>query len=308
MIAVTGIGGIGKTQLVSEFVHHFGGFFRGGVFWLSFDNESSIPSQIAICGNSRYLDLFDSTTSPPLPTQVDLVLTAWSDPIPRLLIFDSCEHVKTFRKWAPTTGGCHIILTSRRSDWAQIHGIRTISLKTLKHEDSVNLLKGYISNLVQEEEAILSQIASQLGNLPLALHLAGSFLSRYRVSVPIQEYLQQISNSSLLNHASMKGRGLTTTDSPTLHEQSITQAFALSFEQLRSTDSIDKLAFELLVRASYLIPGIPFEQTFVFATVGIDGSNSEEVLDAEDAIHRLIDIGLFNRDEQGNIVLHNLVL
>jgi hypothetical protein len=33
--AATGLGGIGKSQLASEFVHRYGQYFASGVYWLS---------------------------------------------------------------------------------------------------------------------------------------------------------------------------------------------------------------------------------------------------------------------------------
>ena len=33
-VAVTGMGGMGKTQLAREFAYRYGRFFDGGVFWL----------------------------------------------------------------------------------------------------------------------------------------------------------------------------------------------------------------------------------------------------------------------------------
>src|SRR5258706_2361996 len=45
IVAISGQVGMGKTQLTSEFVHRYGQFFLGGVFWLSFADASSIQSQ-----------------------------------------------------------------------------------------------------------------------------------------------------------------------------------------------------------------------------------------------------------------------
>src|SRR4030095_6695032 len=55
--ATTGLGGIGKSQLACEFVHRYGQFFAGGVFWLSFAEAKAVPAEIAAFGGPRGFDL-----------------------------------------------------------------------------------------------------------------------------------------------------------------------------------------------------------------------------------------------------------
>ncbi len=74
--AATGLGGIGKAQLASEFVHRYGRYFEGGVFWLSFGAPDSIPAEIAACGGAGALDLRPDLANLPLGEQVALVSAA----------------------------------------------------------------------------------------------------------------------------------------------------------------------------------------------------------------------------------------
>ncbi|NJN54880.1 MAG: ATP-binding protein [Anaerolineae bacterium] len=85
-VALTGIGGIGKTQLAVEFAHRYGRYFPGGVFWLNFADAQTMPAQVARCGRLEHLNLRPGFVQLSLEQQVRLVQQAWQEPIPRLLI------------------------------------------------------------------------------------------------------------------------------------------------------------------------------------------------------------------------------
>ncbi|MEZ4730194.1 MAG: ATP-binding protein [Caldilineaceae bacterium] len=129
-VAATGLGGIGKTQLAAAFAHHYGPYFLGGVYWLSFADPAAIASEVAQCA-AWMSDLPPGVTHLPLPDQIQIVRRAWHEPLPRLLIFDNCEDPALLAAWRPTHGGCHIIVTSRRARWSGSQGVTAIPLDTL---------------------------------------------------------------------------------------------------------------------------------------------------------------------------------
>jgi hypothetical protein len=223
--AVTGLGGLGKTQLAAEFAHRYGRFFAGGVFWLNCSKPEDVPGQIARCGGSRGLALredFDELTQ---DQQIALVMGEWSNALPRLLVFDNCEDEQLLQQWRPTSGGARLVLTSRRGNWPRELGVATFPLGTLAPIESVALIRKHRPDL-PENNRDLAAIAETLGHLPLALHLAGSYLQRYKYAASGRpaSYLAELQRPDLLAHTSLAGKGY----SPTGHELHVANTFALS--------------------------------------------------------------------------------
>ncbi|MDQ3816067.1 MAG: tetratricopeptide repeat protein [Acidobacteriota bacterium] len=305
-VAITGLGGLGKTQLACEFAHTYGQYFAGGVFWINFENPEAIPSEIAACGVARHLNLRHDFDFLPLDAKVDLVLTAWDSPLPRLLIFDNCDDEVLLTKWRRITGGCKTIITSRRTEWSATLGVNVLPLDRLDREDSVLLIEKYSPD-AYDDKAILSGIADNLGDLPLALHLAGSFLARYRNSINPVTYLSQLSRPGLLQHQSLQGRGLRRETSPTFHEQHVARTFALSYERLNTNDPVDALAIKMLVRAAHLAQDTPIHQELLWGISDIDAEDAEGLLQAEDSLHRLLELGLLEKAPETAFRLHRLL-
>jgi tetratricopeptide (TPR) repeat protein len=294
---VTGLGGIGKTQLASEFVHRYGRYFEGGVFWMSFADPAAVPAEVVACGQGLHLHPRFGTL--PLDEQVSLVEEEWKKPVPRLLVFDNCEDEVLLDRWRPKTGGARVLVTSRRSRWDRALGVQAVPLTTLPRPASIELLRRFRP---EAEEASLNGIAAELGDLPLALHLAGSFLERYARASFGQPaaYLESLRQGSLLDHPSLQGKvsGL----SPTKHDFHIGRTFALSIERLNPEDETDALARALLARAAYFAPGEPIPREFLLKTVRVD---EDAPFRAEDALGRLMALGLL--DQEDAPVVHRLI-
>jgi tetratricopeptide (TPR) repeat protein len=295
--AVTGAGGIGKSQLAVEFAHRYGPYFAGGVFLLNMSEPANVPAEVAACGGPAGMDLLPGFGDLPLDEQAQRVLQVWrSDGLPRLIIFDNCEEPELLAQWRPG-GACRILVTARRGQWPGSLGLTPLPLPTLPRAESVALLQNHAPTA---DAGVLEQIAAELGDLPLALSLAGGFMETYAdmpFTVP-EKVLARLRQPDLLASAALTGHGQE--HSPTGHDRHVARTFALSLERLDESAAVDRLALDLLARAACFAPGEPIPAELLLATApGSDDAASEAMaaLCQADALKRLADVGLL---EAGN--------
>ncbi|RRR74023.1 MAG: tetratricopeptide repeat-containing protein, partial [Candidatus Viridilinea halotolerans] len=308
--ATTGLGGVGKTNLATEFAHRYGQFFAGGLFWLSFADPESIPLEIAACGMALDLPGFADLK---LDDQVRRVRSAWAQSIPRLLIFDNCDETEPGRaealiqQWRPTTGGCRVLITSRRGVWSASMGVTTLPLGVLNRAESIALLRKHRPDLAVDDPA-LDAIAVELGDLPLALHLAGSYLENYRDSAEFGDpttFLSELRDTRLLDHEALQG--VDSTPSPTNHELHVARTFALSYERLVANEQADAQALRLLARVAYLAPGNIVPRDLALATLMLEEEDRTGRRQAERGLRELLSLGLIEREGDDSLRMHRLV-
>jgi len=300
--AATGLGGIGKTQLAIEFVHRYGQYFAGGVFWMNFAEPAEVAAEVAACGRLGLLAWRPDYAGLKLEEQVALVQSAWASPLPRLLVFDNCESEPLLMQWHPTTGGCRVLLTSRRADWEPTLGVAALALDVLPRTQSMALLRQFRPDLPADDPD-LSALAETLGDLPLALHLAGGFLRQYQATMTPASYLAELHSAALLNHESLQGLDQDT--SPTNHVLHIGRTFALSFDRLDRANPVEALAVWLLARAATLAPGVPIPNDLLVASAR--PADLAESRRAERALRRLLDLGLLAETTTSTSTMHRLV-
>ena len=296
-VVITGMGGLGKTQLAIEYAYRYGRYYSGGVYWLNFAKAESVGAEIAAIGGERRLGLFSETERLPLAQKLDIVKQAWQEPTPRLLIFDNCEDVDLAATWLPVSGGCSVILTSRHSQWPKAMPITPMPLMVLPRATSISFLQQLADHLTTEEA---DRIANEVGDLPLALHLAGSFLAQQDAEFSVNAYLAQLQETRLLQHASLQGKHARY--SPTGHEMSVARTFAVSMEQLDLSNPVDSLVPMLLSRAACFVPNEPIPLSWLEFS-----AEDEHKPFIREGVARLFALGLLGRVDEETAVIHPLI-
>lgn len=235
---------------------------------------------------------------------------AWLKPVQRLLIFDTCDDsthtraTKVFKQWQPTSGGCRLLVTSRRQHWPKTMGVQSLPIRKLPRAQSKQLLDKFVEGKIAPTH--LDAIADELGDLPLALHLTGSFLATYGDDITAAAFLAQLRDPQLLDHPAMQERGAEA--SPTEHDQQLLRMFSLSFNSLDAEGKIDMLAHDLMLRAVCFALGEPIPRDLLLATLKQNEETENEYteLDTADALRRLTNLGLLLHKTSSELRLHRL--
>jgi hypothetical protein len=232
--SVHGMGGVGKTQLATEYAHaHLRDYDL--VWWIAAEEPAAIPDQFTAL--AARLGLEPATELDALAAQVHdqlANLAGW------LLIFDNADTVEAIQPWlppGPQPSGIpgHVIVTTRRGGFGSLGQV--MDLDVIDLADAVNLLRTRVSGLSQD---IGEQIAEELGRLPLALEQAAAYLDR--VQMPAGEYLDLLRARAADLHA----RGQVASRSDT-----IATLWDLSIERITAEDPA---AVQLLDICAYLAP------------------------------------------------------
>ena len=288
--AVTGMGGVGKTQLAIEYVHRYGQFYHG-VFWLDMETTENAQSEVARCGGPEGMALQDFDKKP-LPDQAAAVQAIWEDGQVRLLVFDNVQDPAVVKQWRPKTGRCSVLVTSRRSEWPPELGIAPFPVETLPREKSLELLAkarpAIATDPAQRRSA--NQICDRLGDLALALSVAATYLRKYKRE-SLSEYLEALLKQPALQDESLREVGA---------------SFALSYKKLHAKKKTDTLAMQLFHLASHFAP-VSISRQLLAASAELDYSQREQGRQADDALACLRDLGLIAEEPNGRILLHRLL-
>ena len=229
--ALTGLGGIGKTQLALEYSYRYQDNYDI-VWWLRSELPSSLLYDYARMAWSLELAGVDIRDMMLLAEKVKVFLEThnrW------LLVFDNAQDAQGLKPYLPNCRGGHVIITSRNPSWGNL--ARPMAVSKFERSESVEFL---LKRTGQEDRKAADDLADALGDLPLALEQAGAYMEAK--AKPLEKYMKSFQERRLEVLAKSK---------PSDYPDTVATTWDISFQAVGKDYPV---ARELLQFFSYLAP------------------------------------------------------
>lgn len=263
---LSGMGGIGKTQLAVEYTYAYRASYPGGVFWInatSCERDRTLPQQLQEEMARLALAVGLTAGNAPESERVARLTQAFAHYLRRrpdaLVVFDNVEDPRSIREadagFIPAELGCRVLFTTRRRDAAL--RFSTLEIRVLSEDAAVLLLLETARRSAPPDAPIAFQssaahaICRALGCLPLAVVLAGAYLGRNR-GIPFEDYLERLAVHGLL--PTIDATGLDARDLATRHAAAVAATLKLQWEALASVEGRLVLRVAALLGEAVQIP------------------------------------------------------
>ncbi len=254
--AISGLGGIGKTQLAIEYAYRYRQEYRA-VLWARADTTEVL--------NASYAEIARLLNLPQQDAQEQEVIVqavkAWLSSQPGwLLILDNADELNIVQAFLPTECPGHLLLTTRAQAMGKL--ARRLEVETLDPEVGTLLLlrragliavDALLETASASDQSIVLALTEKLGGLPLALDQAGAYIEETQCSVADYHQQYQTRRAELLAH-----RGRLVDD----HPEPVATTWSLSFAKV---EQANPTAVELLRICAFLAPDAIPEELLVEA-------------------------------------------
>ena len=172
-VVLVAMGGAGKTQLAIQYAN----FQRSNyeVVWLlRADTVQHLSDDFLALGRSIGLNLEEYDQS----ARISAVRTWCEKHDDWLLIFDNAIDPKDVEPFLPHGSNGHVVLTSRNTTWPP--PFKVLDVSVLTSAEAVEFLSEHLNST---DIPAMERLSHTVGNLPLGLELAASFIKNRGISI-----------------------------------------------------------------------------------------------------------------------------
>lgn len=289
-----GLGGVGKTQLALQYIHHSKYPYNLRA-WFYSENKESLKTQYI--DFSKKLGLKEK--DPTFETACDYVKEWLTEHPGWLLVYDNVTNYEDIKDFLPYKGG-DIILTTRNRSWPTT--FETFDIEVMSESESIELITSLVKhfrNNSDQEKNEIKELVKKLGNLPLALSQAGAYIDQSSLSFADYLNLYKTHEQELLRDNS-KPEGTNSLPIATTWNISL-EAIAKENEALNQSPS----ALEILMICAYLEPSkIP---RLILETWFRENYPKESIILLPKLISQLHRYSMISINDDESITVHRLV-
>ncbi len=244
--AISGLGGIGKTQTAVEYTYRYRNEYDA-VLWVKADSREALISDYAALAQVLDLPEKDAKEQNLIAAAVRRWLennSGW------LLVFDNADEPRLLEDYIPINHKGHILLTSRAQLFDNLGISKPVELEKMPPDEAKEFLlkRTGRSDLSQVENEAILKIVEELDYLPLALEQAGAYIKELKAG--FSNYLSSYRTRGMdmfKKHLPVTGK----------YPKSVATTWLLNFEEVEKKS---KASAELLTASAFLNPdNIPFE-------------------------------------------------
>jgi tetratricopeptide (TPR) repeat protein len=299
-VALSGMGGVGKTQTAVEYGYRHRGEY-GAVLWVMADSEDSLKADYAALAHKLDLPEKEETDREVVVAAVKRWLevhAGW------LLILDNADDLELVSDLLRHEWDGHILLTTRAHATGGVSRVEITEMTP--DEGTLFLLRRAklipidddLGAATEADREFADEITRKVGGLPLALDQAGAFIEE--MSSSLAEYLKLYRKAGAELRA--KRGGIISDHEP------VTITFSLAFQQVASANAA---AADMLRACAFLAPDAIPEEIFV-SGAGELGENLSPMADGGINLVKMMgEAGRFSllrrNAKSGTIEIHRLV-
>ena len=300
--AISGLGGIGKTQLALEYAYRFHQDYQA-ILWARAESIEALISSYVAIASLLQLPEREARKQEIIVQDVKAWLQmhrGW------LLILDNADELAMLPGFLPPSLGGHLLLTTRAAATGRL--AQRMEIETLLPEQGALFLlrraglltpDAELLQVSQEERELAVQISQELGGLPLALDQAGAYLEETGTGLASYWQIYQQHRARLLRER----RGFVT-DYP----EPVASTWSLSFQQIEERNTA---ASDLLRLFAYLSPDAIPEEIITIGASSLGPALSPVAADTfllNQALEALRAYSLIRRDPAKKLLsIHRLV-
>lgn len=293
-VSLSGLGGVGKTQLALRYVSLYAETYDNNVIWINCDTKATLSQSFSSLANKLEIKIKDEYGEiKAIETVVEEIYEYFSDQ-KSLFILDNVENYREIEPFLPKVmvgNKPYVLITSRYQNWENIAS--TVQLDVFSEEETTTLLKKALNINNNRQDNNIRELHHLLEGLPLALQQAIAYIKVQKIEIKNYVDLYKEESRKLLNFNFREY-----TNDPYLKTTYTT--WQVTLKKIKEEPQIGSVATEIMESISFIAPEELYLKTFTdyyvdIATLGLAlallrnySIISEGETSSEYRIHRLL--------------------